>query len=222
MNKLSCTATAILLAGSATIVFAAPPGTSPAKKSFSSHGSAYSATKPGNPAHVTDDQASNAILANALNDLFDGADKHFDQGEYNHVINLNRVVVQGDPHNMQAYSNAAWLLWSTDRTESGLALLRQGLAANTTNFYMYDELGQFYWLHLHKPALALPYYEKAVKYPCPMLTWHGLAHCYELTGHLKLAALAWEHASKIKGDRIASVQLARLRVLIAHKSEKHI
>ncbi len=221
MHQLSRFAAAIVLISNATIVLAAPHSAAPAKRSFSNNGAAYQSAG-ANPGRVTDAQAANAILANTLNDLFSGCDKHFDHGEYNHVINMSRVVVQGDPHNVEAYSNAAWLLWSTDRTASGLSFLKQGLAANKNNFYMYDELGQFYWLHLHKPALALPYYAQAVKYPCPMLTWHGLAHCYELTGHLRKSEAAWAHASKIKGDLIAVVQLKRIRALIAHKGSKHI
>ncbi len=221
MHQLMRYVAAIGMMGCTTIALAAPHSAAPAKRSFSNHGAAYT-SHVGNPANVTEAQAANAILANTLNELFTGCDKHFDHGEYNHVINMSRVIVQGDPHNVDAYSNAAWLLWSTDRTASGVTFLKQGLNANRSNFYMYDELGQFYWLHLHKPALALPYYEKAVTFPCPMLTWHGLAHCYELTGHLRKAEAAWAHASKIKGDLIAGVQLKRVRALLAHRNSKHI
>ncbi len=205
-----------------SLALAAPPVSRSGRASVTSGSAATAPAHAPNPGAVSQQAASDAILADSLGRIYLMADAHFDKGEYNHCINLNQVVVQGDPHNMDAYADNAWLLWSTDRTGLALETLKQGLNANPHSYYMYDELGTFYWLHLHQPATALKWYKQAVKYPSPMLTWHGLAHCYELTGDLKGAEKAWEHASKIKGDAIALVQLRRVRALIIEKESMHI
>lgn len=169
---------------------------------------------------VTDEQASLGITAASLVYLKEFADRHFDKGEYNHCISLNQVVLQGEPHEMDLYSDDAWLLWSTDRTPMAIATLKQGLDANKTTYYMYDELGQFYWLHLHKPYIALAYYKEAVKFPAPMVTWHGLAHCYEQSGDLKDAVKAWQHCCTIKGDAVAPIELGRVEVKLAEQERQ--
>src|SRR5262245_17197730 len=37
-------------------------------------------------------------------------DAHYHKGEYNHVINLYRIVLAGRPDHLEGYANAAWLL----------------------------------------------------------------------------------------------------------------
>lgn len=167
---------------------------------------------------ASEQTTADAIAADVLQTLWTEADKHFDKGEWNHTINLCKVVVQGDPHNEEAYADMAYLYWSTDRSDQGVAILKQGLAANPHDYYMYDELGQHYLLEAKKPALALPYYKQAVRYKCPPFTWHGLAHCYEQTGDLADAAAAWKTASQFPGDRVALVNLKRLQAKMAGHS----
>ena len=77
---------------------------------------------------------------------------------------------------------------------------------------MYDEMGMVYWLYLHDPTSAIPYYEQAVTYKeCPFLTWNGLAHCYEKTNQWDKAVHAWESASQYLKDVAAPANLARAR-----------
>jgi tetratricopeptide (TPR) repeat protein len=154
---------------------------------------------------------ADAITAEVLHELYEQADSHFDAGEYNHCINLNQIVAQGDPHNVETYANNAWLLWSTDRAQEGIATLKRGIEANPDTYYMYDEMGDFYWLYLKNPKAAVPYYEKAVQFKCPWFTWHNLAHCYEQLGEWKQAEAAWEHAAQYPDDPIASIHLKRVK-----------
>lgn len=154
---------------------------------------------------------ADAITAEVLRYLYEQADSHFDAGEYNHCINLNQIVAQGDPHNVETYANNAWLLWSTDRAQEGIATLKRGIEANPDTYYMYDEMGDFYWLYLKDPKSAIPYYEKAVQFKCPWFTWHNLAHCYEQLGEWSKAEAAWEHAAQYPDDPIASIHLKRIK-----------
>lgn len=137
-------------------------------------------------------QIADAILTDAVDQLWVQADAHFHKGEYNHYINLSRVIVQGEPRNVEAFSNAAYLLWSTGQNEAAIAFLKQGLASNSDSYYMYDELGSFYYYHLKDYPSASVYYEKAIKYDCPFFTWSGLAHSYEKLNQWEKAVKAWE------------------------------
>ena len=169
---------------------------------------------------VSSQQAADAILADSLGRVFEQGDEHFHKGEYNHVVNLNSIVMEGDPHNVETYSNSAWLLWSTDRGDQAITVLKQGIKANPDTYYMYDEMGTHYWIRLHDPVTALPYYEQAVKFKCPFLTWHNLAHCYTKTQQWDKAVHAWEQAMDYSDDKVAPVQLARARAeRDKHKTE---
>ncbi|MCS6776748.1 MAG: tetratricopeptide repeat protein [Chloroherpetonaceae bacterium] len=139
-------------------------------------------------------EMAQAIIDDVLTRLWEQADRHFHEGEYNHTININRVILQGDPHNLAAYENSAYLLWSTDRAEEAVALLKQGIKANPKHYGLYDELGWYYYNNLKQPEKAIPYYEQAIKYNPPFFTWHNLARCYEKTGQWEKAVKTWEVA----------------------------
>ncbi len=166
-------------------------------------------------------ETADAIVADSLGRLFDQTDEHFHQGEYNHVVALDRIVAQGDPHNVETYANSAWLLWSTDRNDEAIATLKQGIKANPDTYYMYDELGSHYLMRLHDPVSAAPLYEKAVTFPCPYTTWHNLAHCYEKTKQWDKVVTAWEGAAQYGNDSLAQPRLARARAeRDKHKNEQ--
>ena len=164
---------------------------------------------------------TNAILAQTMRDLYVQTDAHFEKGEYNHTINLNRIVAQGDPHNMDTYADSAWLLWSTDRPTEAVTFLKQGIAANPNTYYLYDEMGELYWLDLKEPVKAIPYYQKAVQFDCPFFTWNSLAHCYEKTGQMENAVATWKKASRYASNVVAQINLKRVeKSMAAHKSGK--
>ncbi len=157
------------------------------------------------------EETADAILADSLERLSEKTDAHFHEGEYNHAINLNRIIMQGDPHNVEAFGNVAYLLWSTSRSDQAVEVLKQGIEANPDTYYMYDEMGNHYWLHLKDPTAALPYYEKAVTFKCPWATWHSLALCYEKTSQWDKAVSAWENAARFPDDKVAPGRLERAR-----------
>jgi tetratricopeptide (TPR) repeat protein len=162
---------------------------------------------------ATEQDRADAIAAEALGLLYEQAnDAHYHKGEYNHIININQVVMEGDPHNMETYSNSAYLLWSTSRKEQGVAMLKKGIAANPDTYYLYDELGQYYWLHFKDYKNALPYLEKAAKFQhAGMNTWHSLANCYEKAGQWSKAVDAWSTACLDPNDKVAIVRLKKAK-----------
>lgn len=155
-------------------------------------------------------ETADAILADSLGHIYDQADEHFHQGEYNHIYNLCRIVVQGDPHNVEAFGNAAYYLWSSDRSDEAIAFLKQGIKANPNTYYMYDEVGAYYWLHFKDAASAIPYYEQAIKFDCPFFsTWNSLAYCYEKTNAWDKAVETWRKATQYPNNVSAEHHLAR-------------
>lgn len=147
-------------------------------------------------AQATQEELVDAVLGDSLEGIYEKADDHFHHGEYNHCINLNRIIVQGDPQNLDCYANAAYLLWSTDRTEEATTFLKQGEDANPNSYYMHDEVGRHILNHSKNPKEALHYLLLAVKYDCPFYTWNSLATCYEKLGQWDKAVEAWTAASK--------------------------
>ena len=191
-----------------------PASNKPLTHSFSDAHSVKNAQPGGSnvASEVLSEQATaDAIAAQSLADLFSSAnDAHWHHGEYNHIININQVVMEGDPKNLETYSNNAWLLWSTDRKDQGIVTLKKGITANPDTYYMYDELGNFYRLHLKDYSSALPYFETATKFgDCPSLTWHALAQCYEKGGQWDKAVKAWATACRYPNDALAPVRLKR-------------
>jgi len=190
-----------------------PESQKPAVPSFSNGRGARQA-KPGGSNIATEvaseQAAADATAADALSRIYDIANNRFwDHGEYNHVVNLNQVVMEGDPGNLDTYCNNAWLLWSTDRKEMALVALKKGLAANPKTYYMYDEIANYYRIDLHDYPSALPYFEQATKFACPSMTWHGLALCYEKAGKWEKAVNAWSNACRDPKDGLAIVRMKR-------------
>ena len=191
----------------------------PSKRSFSNQKPAP-ATALKNPGQrqPSQEELADAVLADTLNRLWNQADAHFHEGEYNHVINLNRIIVQGDPHNTEAFSTSAWLYWSTGRNDEAAALLTQGIAVNTDRYDLYNEMGNFWNLQRKDWKGATPFYEQAVKFECPSRVWHSLANCYEKGGLWDKAVGAWEKASAYPNDAVALVRLKRARARLAQTS----
>ena len=156
-----------------------------------------------------------ALVDEAVMELWDQADAHWHKGEYNHIINLCRVVAAARPNMVDAYSNAGWLLWSMDRDEEAVKLYEQGLKANPDSYAMYDELGLYFFNRKKDYPRAITYYEKAVACKdVQPFTIHMLAHAYERTKQMDKALKTWERAAAIPNNPPAKVNLERVRRLM--------
>lgn len=168
---------------------------------------------------ATQEELVDAVLGDAMNKIWDQCDAHFHGGEYNNCVGLSKIVVQGDPHNVEAYATSAWLLWSTGKNEDAEAILQAGMEANPKTFYLFDEMGVYWFVERKDPKAAIPYYEKAVKFDCPFMTWNSLANCYEKTEQWDKAVTAWEKASLYPGNAVAINRLKRARARLAQPKQ---
>lgn len=194
------------LAACAAALFLLPAATAGAQKG----------TAPKVPATVE------AILDATLDHVWQLTDLHWHKGEYNHILNLYKVVVAGWPDQVEAYANGGWLLWSMNRDAEAIALYEQGIKANPKSAYMFDELGQHYNRKKDWPK-AIRYLEQAAARPdVQPLTLHTLAHCYERTGRLKESLKTWERAAADPHNaaRLAARNhAARIKRLLAERSQ---
>mgnify|MGYP005849482095 CR=1 FL=1 len=137
-----------------------------------------------------------AMVDDCLDQLYVVSDRHWHKGEYNHLVNINRMVIAGRPTFTEPYVNAGWLLWSMDRDDEAVALYDAGIAANPNTYVVYYEKG-FYLITRKKDwKNGLLLLEKAASIPdCARIVLHTLAHAYERNGQLEKALETWNKAA---------------------------
>ncbi|MCX6379284.1 MAG: hypothetical protein NT023_07365 [Armatimonadetes bacterium] len=159
----------------------------------------------------TQEMLSDVVLQDVVNQLWKQADAHGHEGEYNHFINISRILMLSNPHEFEPFDTSAHLLWSTDRVDEGLKVLKQGLEANPNNYYFYDEIGMHYVIRVKDYKAAIPYYEKAIVLKCPWSSYNILATCYEKTGQPEKAIAILEKAAIYPENKVGQ---RRLRVML--------
>lgn len=160
---------------------------------------------------ASSEEMTELILGDSLHRLWVETDRHFHEGEYVHAVGLNRIIVQGDPSNFEAYATASWLLWSLGQTEPSIAILKQGIAVNPNDSYLYDELGKHYLINLKDHKNAIPYLEAATKLPCHWTTWNLLGTALEKANQWEKAVKVWEKASEFADNRVAPRRLRQAK-----------
>jgi tetratricopeptide (TPR) repeat protein len=171
--------------------------------------------------HITGAAKADAMVANVFDNLTIVTDMHFHKGEYNHIVNLGRMIVAAQPDNVDVYATSAWLLWSMDRDTEAVALYEQGAKANPKTWYMFDELGHYYYNRKKDYPRAVGYYEKAAAcIDCPPPTLHMLAHAYEKTKQFNKALDVWKRALDNDSTGSARTNYERVKRLVAANGSK--
>lgn len=78
-----------------------------------------------------------------VNLLWIQVDRYWHWGEYDRVVSLCRKIIVLDPHDIEAYTNAAWLLWSSDKDEEATAWYKEAMVANPEAWEPYWEYAFF-------------------------------------------------------------------------------
>ncbi len=161
---------------------------------------------------------SDAIVQHTLDNLVVLEDSHWHWGEYNHIVNLCRVQVEGDPANIEAYSDAGWLLESLGRNPEAADLYTLGARNNPKTYRLHWELGYHYGIFLKDWGRALPHLERAAaQADCPPISLHQLAHALERAGRLQDCLSIWKKAAdnpRNEARATAAVQRDRVQRLI--------
>ena len=159
------------------------------------------------------------MLDELVSKLIVATDRHWHKGDYNHNINLSKMVLAARPDFVDFYANSGWLLWSMNRDAEAVALYEKGIKANPNTYYMYDELAQYYFMRKKDYPTAAKYYEKAVQFKdVTAQSWNALALCYERTGQLEKALKTWEKAATFKNNIAAQPNLKRVRAKMEQRT----
>ncbi len=135
------------------------------------------------------------------------ADSFFHSGNYDAILPLLRLITWLDPNWLDVYATGAWHLMynftDTDQRSDrrylpvGIALLDEGIAANSTIFDLYKEKGWNLFDKVKDFDAAVKAYSQArdmdPKHDVNMVE-HLLAHSTERTGNHEAAVKAWEEA----------------------------
>jgi len=132
---------------------------------------------------------------------------------------LCRQIVQIDPHFTEAYTSAAYLLWSSDRDDEALALYEAGIAANPDDYGIYHDLGMYH-MHAKEWDKAAEQFRNAVEKGAPMYFQHMLPNALERGGHKQEALEEWRAiVERFPEDQVAKQHAAALEQELSSKAE---
>lgn len=101
---------------------------------------------------------------------------YFHQGDFDTTVAIFERIIALNPIGTEPYATAAWLLWSSKKTDAALAMYDRMIAANPLDPEGYFEYGAFY-VRVKNDAEAVKWLEKAVNLglPSPQRHLYGLA-----------------------------------------------
>lgn len=123
------------------------------------------------------------------------SDEAFHAGNYPLAIGFHRKIVALDPHDVESYSVASWLLWSLGKSDEALQFIQKGLNANPKNPEMWDAAGQHYTLQ-KLASNAEEAFGKAIQFgskgaKADMMLRRRYAHAAQDAGHLAKSIGLW-------------------------------
>lgn len=143
-------------------------------------------------------------------DLWEQTDVFWHRGEYDRCVATCRLITQIDPHDIEAYDDAAWLMQNSFHDDQAEAFLLEGLKQNSDSFKMYFYVGYFYYMHIRFED-AIKYFEQANCYDAPFYVRHMLAHAYEYAGYTDEAFDLWTQAEDADpSDPVPQNQILRI------------
>jgi tetratricopeptide (TPR) repeat protein len=146
-------------------------------------------------------------------------DWYWHQGNYDKLIELGYLVIELDPHFVEPYTGAAWLLWSQKRHEEAEALYREGMRENPKDPDLPLEMGALYYHgYRRRPDLAVPLLRRAVANGGGINAQRALAHALRATGRFREEAAVWEQLlAKHPEDERARRQLEQARARLEER-----
>ena len=156
-------------------------------------------------------EARVAEVRDAITDiLWFGIDGYWHEGQWEDCLRLNQEIIALDPHFVEAYTSAAWVLWSSDRDKEAVAMYQQGIAANPDSFDLYFEMG-FYYRNRKQLDKAVEMLRKAVELGIDRGKQHLLPNTLEEAGRKQEALAEWKKLLKrFPDDPVAKHKIERL------------
>jgi len=160
-----------------------------------------------------------------LNLLTVQADSYWHKGDYENCVRMLTLQTELDPHWLEPYDQAGWLLWSMKRLEAAEEIYKRGIANNPDTYRLYFELGHMYY-RTARPSLyektgeeSRRLFEKAaeqlylaVRRPCPGNVDRLLAHAlHQLGRYAEERQVLQNLLKKNPTDALAQRDLKRLQ-----------
>lgn len=165
------------------------------------------------PPPLTKEQAMrnvDEIMKLVVDQLWQRADYHFHQGDYDKSVWLLEAITHLEPTFTEAYAVQAWLLWSMNRDQQAIGVYLRGIKANPQHYHIYFEFGMYY-VFKKKWEEAVAQFRQAVKHPCPFYAYHMLGHALRKTGKMEEAIEVWKKVlSLYPTDQVAVKELRAL------------
>lgn len=135
----------------------------------------------------------NGLEYRVVDRVWSNVDGYFHAGDYNRVVALCRVCVASDPDFDEAYSSAAWILWSMGDKPAANTLLKDGVARAKRKWLAEYTFAENLMIRREFKD-ALPHLISATKYKgAPVIVWKQLAHAYDRTGNLEKSLATWDY-----------------------------
>ena len=138
------------------------------------------------------------MVQSVADSFLDKTDYYWHRGDYPRIIALSRVLVEADPYDTQAYSNAGWLMESDKQNSDAEAFYELGCERNPGQSFMAYQLGFFYFNTLHNYRKAIGVMSKSVHdADATDADWKLLAYSYKRSGDLKQALATFQEIKKL-------------------------
>lgn len=161
---------------------------------------------------------ADGITSRVVDKMWEETDHYWHEGDYNRIIGLVRLIVEIDPSFVEAYSSAAWLMWSQGDTNAADVFLKYGVA-NAPQAQKGEINYEFGWhlFNTKRYAEALPFLKKATDANVPLVTaYTTLGHCYRNLKRYDEAVTTWETVvKKFPNFGAGQVNLAKVKALQA-------
>jgi tetratricopeptide (TPR) repeat protein len=148
------------------------------------------------------------------------SDYYFHQGNYPEMLYHAKEMVKIDSKDVETWSSIGYYYWSMgidnknraqEFNAKALKYYTDGIKANTDTYYLYDEVGKFYF-NSKDYSSAIEYFEIAItKKDCKNIPYHILAICYEAKNDpVKALSTIKKCLDKFPNDAKAKVELNKL------------
>ena len=142
--------------------------------------------------------------------LWIGIDGYWHEGDWEACLRLNKEIYALDPQFVEAYTSAAWLLWSDDRDKEAVEVYQEGIAANPDSADLYFDYG-FFLRNRKKFDEAIAMFRKANEHNATKAQQHMLPNTLEEAGRKAEALKEWRKLlERFPEDAVARGKIARL------------
>lgn len=146
-------------------------------------------------------------------------DDYWHTGQWEEAIRLCRQIVQLDPHFIEAWTGAAWMLWSSERDAEAIELFQTGAAANPTSWEIPHEFG-LYYRNRKQWDDALVQFRRAAALSAPAPFQRMVPNTLESADRLEEALQEWKaFRQRFPDDPIAKQHIEKLMKELS--AEKH-